>query len=171
MNRFKSLSKRLLASGPRSDDGVTLVELMIAAALFSMAATVLLQSVVSVAQLNQQGRERAVSSSHLGSIFEFMRGMDYEEMLETDFDPEGGAPFFTFDRLKSPTVKISAYMPVGDSENTETEQLALTQLPVNVDNYSELPDPVEIVVELHYLDDAGRETKTTASSMISSSST
>lgn len=81
---------------PRRARGVTLVELVVAMAVLSVALMGLMSTILSSSTLQQNTREKAVAYNHARRLLEEMRSVDFREVYArynstTGDNPAGGA--------------------------------------------------------------------------------
>lgn len=138
----------------KGNAGLTMVELMITAAIFSGSMVFLSGSMVTFASHNTMSEQEAVTTSYNRSVFEDMRGrglvgiLNYEVPVD---NPEIGTVFIP--GMGEANVNIWAILPQDNSSETEQMQAASYDrwFLVGVEDPATVldpPNPIEIVVEV-----------------------
>ena len=71
----------------RNDAGMTLIELMIAAGIMTVAFVLLFGSIISISGTGQMSEDRALAAAHMGTITEELQGLGWQEFLA--YEPPG----------------------------------------------------------------------------------
>ena len=138
----------------KSNAGLTMVELMIAAAIFSSSMVLLSGTMVTFTSHNTISEQKALTTAYNRSVFEDIRGrgivgiLSYEVPLD---NPDLGTVFIP--GMGEARVSVWAVLPLNDTSQTEQTQSAAYDRwflmgvddPLSVVNP---PNPVEIVVEV-----------------------
>ena len=126
--------------------GLTLLELMIAAAIMGMAFVYLFGSIVSIANLGASTHKRAIAQSQISSILENVRLLSYAQ-------------------LKAYTAPAVQGLGAGATARVDCYNAAGTALTLPVPLITVLPNPVEVRVTVTWRDDRGRTSSLSESSM------
>ena len=109
----------------KGNAGLTMVELMITAAIFSTSMVMLSGSMLTFASHNTLSEQEAVTTSYNRSVFEDMRGLGIEEILNYEVpldNPEAGTIFVP--GMGEVLVKVWAVIPqVVNVEPTQGEAI------------------------------------------------
>lgn len=127
--------------------GLTLVELLIAAAILGSTLAYLLGSVISISALNATTHEQAVAVAQVSSILENLRGLSYSQLLAYTPPAVQGLGAGT-------TVQIVGLGAGG----------AAVAIPASASTV--LPNPVEMRVTITWKDKRARTQSSRASMMI-----
>ncbi len=134
-----------MKSVSKNNSGFTLIELMLAAGVMAMALSMLFGSLISISLMGEVAKDRTLASELLSGTLEFMRTLDYEEMLA--FTPP------TIDGLGERQVTVLECY----SEDGTAHTLPMTgTLPT-------LPNPVEVRATIIWEDQRGRAYTASAS--------
>ena len=136
----------------KGNAGLTMVELMITAAIFSSSMVLLSGSMITFASHNTLSEQEAITTSYNRSVFEDMRGRGIVGILSYEVpvdNPETGTVFIP--GMGEANVSVWAVLPQNDSGQTEQIQSAAYDrwFHVGVEDPSTVvdpPNPIEIVV-------------------------
>lgn len=120
----------------RANDGVTLVELMIAAGILATVFVFLLQGVIDIDTTNSIGANYVVANTQLSSVVEEIRSLTYDELLA--YQPPA-----------LPGLGASASMQVACTDNNGAQIM----LPTATGSF---PNPIEVQVTILWQDKHGR---------------
>lgn len=138
----------------KGNAGLTMVELMITAAIFSSSMVLLSGTLITFASHNTMAEQEAITTSYNRSVFEDMRGrgivgiLNYEVPVD---NPEAGTIFIP--GMGEAKVSVWAIIPQDNSSETEQTQSAAYDrwfLVGEEDPFTVVdpPNPIEIVVEV-----------------------
>lgn len=136
----------------KGNAGLTMVELMITAAIFSSSMVLLSGTMITFASHNTMAEQEAITTSYNRSVFEDMRGRPLAEILNYEVpvdNPETGTIFIP--GMGAANVSVWAIIPqevITDPGQTETITYARWFL-VGVEDPATVidpPNPIEIVV-------------------------
>lgn len=138
----------------RGNAGLTMIELMITAAIFSSSMVLLSGTLITFASHNTVSEQKAVTTSYNRSVFEDMRGRGIVGILSYEVpadNPENGTVFIP--GMGEAKVSVWAVLPQNDSGQTEQTQSAAYDrwFLVGVEDPSTVvdpPNPIEIVVQV-----------------------
>ncbi|MDK1021149.1 MAG: prepilin-type N-terminal cleavage/methylation domain-containing protein [Candidatus Hydrogenedentes bacterium] len=138
----------------RGNAGLTMIELMITAAIFSSSMVLLSGTLITFASHNTISEQKAVTSSFNRSVFEDMRGRGIVGILSYEVpsdNPENGTVFIP--GMGEAKVSVWAVLPQNDSGQTDQTQSAAYDrwFLVGVEDPSTVvdpPNPIEIVVQV-----------------------
>lgn len=147
----------------KGNAGLTMVELMITAAIFSGSMVFLSGSMVTFASHNTMSEQEAVTTSYNRSVFEDMRGRGLVGLLNYDLpvdDPDLGTVFIP--GMGDAYVNIWAILPQDNSSETEQMQAASYDrwFLVGYDDPATVldpPNPIEVYVEVFKASEAGNQ--------------
>jgi len=146
------MGKKLITSG---NAGLTMVELMIAATIFSSSMVLLSGSMITVTNHNTISEQKAMTTSYNGSVLEDIRGLGLIGILTYEVpvdNPETGSVFIP--GIGNAYVNVWAVIPYDIDQGAEGEPV--------YSNYSrwfllgsddpmsivDPPNPIQIVVEV-----------------------
>ncbi len=139
----------------KGNAGLTMVELMITAAIFSSSMVLLSGSLITFASHNTIAEQEAVTTSYNRSVFEDMRGRGILGILSYAVpvdNPETGTVFIP--GMGDAQVLVWAIIPINESAQTEETQAVAAYdrwFLVGVEDPSTVvdpPNPIEILVEV-----------------------
>lgn len=139
-------------------EGMSLVELLLAAGVVATSLSILFGSLVSISVMERLNESRASAVLVLSSVMEEVSGMPWGEVPDY-VAPSNDATGLTYE------VTVEAYAPqAGEEEGGvvvagEGEEEAgggWVALPLPVDSGIELPKPLEYRVTVRWLDASGR---------------
>ena len=138
----------------KGNAGLTMVELMITAAIFSSSMVLLSGTLITFASHNTMSEQEAITTSYNRSVFEDMRGRGIVAILNYEVpvdNPEAGTVFIP--GMGEAKVSIWAVIPQTDAGDPDQPQEAAYNrwFLVGVDDPSTVvdpPNPIEIVVEV-----------------------
>lgn len=158
----------------RNDAGLTLMELMIAAGITAVSLVIIIQSVIGVAQLNSQTKERAMAAGYVSSVFEVLRSMPFDDMLTinpmgtagsvlpTSLSTVGAMQTFEFAGLNNATIVLEAMMPADIGG-----QAYGMPFPISEEMFPDgIPNPLEVKVTMRAYTNQGRPFNVTATTLI-----
>lgn len=139
----------------KGNAGLTMVELMITAAIFSSSMVLLSGSLITFASHNTMAEQEAVTTSYNRSVFEDMRGRGIVGILSYEVpvdNPETGTVFIP--GMGDAQVFVWAILPINETAQTEETQAVAAYnrwFLVGVEDPSTVvdpPNPIEIVVQV-----------------------
>ena len=148
-------TKHTLAKAKRRNDaGMTLIELMIAAGIMTVAFVLLFGSIISISTTGQMTEDRALAAAHMGTITEELRGLGWTEFLA--YEPPALEGLGTGAQI--------------DIELTDTSGANETVLGVLPTTHSDLatafpPNPIEARITISWLGTRGHELSMSATAL------
>jgi len=133
-------------SHPQGQEGLTLLELMIAAGVFVIGFVMLFGSVFSIRETSIISEDRTACMTHLTSLMEDMRALSHSELLA--YVPP------TITGLVNPSVEVKLYL---DGDTFVTPPMDEGDLP------EPLPNPCEVQLTVSWIDRNGRPEHASAS--------
>lgn len=145
------MDKKLITRG---NAGLTMVELMIAATIFSSSMVLLSGSMITVANHNTISEQKAMTTGYNGSVLEDIRGLGLMGILSYEVpvdNPQTGTVFIP--GIGEAHVNVWAVIPYdvpnveGESANSNYSRWFLlgTDDPLSI---VDPPNPIQIVVEV-----------------------
>lgn len=135
----------------RNDAGLTLIELLIAAGVFTIGMVLLMNGIISISQQSRVGSAKLAASQFNQGVFELMHGLDFEGIMKFN----QGGEYFTLDQsgqmilqgIGPVTIKMSMRDPDSQNDNANT-------IPMSDEKFDEYlnsiggnaPVPVEITI-------------------------
>ena len=126
----------------RSDAGATMVELVIALAVFTAGAVALMGGLVTLTTHSAMADERARATNFARSTFEDLRGLSIDDILAYEV-PADDAELGTITIAGIGTVNASAFAVLPDGQGTFTLFELGVDDPSGLD-MGTLPNPIEI---------------------------
>lgn len=138
----------------KNNAGLTMVELMIAAAIFSSSMVLLSGTMITFTSHNTIAEQKATTTAFNRSVFEDIRGLGINGILTYEVpvdNPELGTVFIP--GMGEARVNVWAVIPQDNSSETEQIQSAAYDrwFLMGVDDpltVTDPPNPIEIVVEV-----------------------
>lgn len=157
----------------KNDAGMTMVEIMIAAAIFSSSMVLLSGSMITFANHNMSSERKATATGFTRTVLEDIRGLSLDEILsyEVPVDNEEMGTVF-IPGVGNAWVSIWAIIPVDDGSGGEYTTWYLLGEGYPTPSES-IPNPIELKVEVYKAPDsyngeyAGSNAHFTSSTLIS----
>ena len=119
---------------------MTLVEVMIAAAILAVALVFTMGSVVSIAATSRINEDQAIAAATVSTLLEELRALSFDQLMAYQ-------PLSSSDLGAAATVTVQCYDASG----------AALALPIDTTTFSTpLPNPLEVQVIITWLDEMGR---------------
>ena len=138
----------------RNDAGMTLIELMIAAGIMTVAFVLLFGSIISISGTGQMSEDRALAAAHMGTITEELRGLGWEEFLA--YEPPGLQGLGTGAQIEIELIDASGA--------NETVLGALPTTPSDLATASP-PNPIEARLTIGWMDTRGHQLSMSATTL------
>ncbi|MFP4191309.1 MAG: prepilin-type N-terminal cleavage/methylation domain-containing protein [Candidatus Hydrogenedentota bacterium] len=142
------------AAKRRNDAGMTLIELMIAAGIMTVAFVLLIGSIISISSTGQMTEDRALAAAHMGTITEELRGLAWDEFLAYEPPALGG-------------LGTGAQIDIELIDTSGANETVLGALPTTHDDLgtSFPPNPIEARITISWLDTRGHQLSTSATAL------
>ncbi len=138
----------------RNDAGMTLIELMIAAGIMTVAFVLLFGSIISISGTGQMSEDRAMAAAHMGTITEELRGLGWNEFLA--YQPPALVGLGT-----------GAQIDIELIDTSGANETVLGALPTTHSDLAAAfpPNPIEARITISWMDIRGHQLSTSATAL------
>ncbi|MFO7775345.1 MAG: prepilin-type N-terminal cleavage/methylation domain-containing protein [Candidatus Hydrogenedentota bacterium] len=138
----------------RNDAGMTLIELMIAAGIMTVAFVLLFGSIISISTTGQMTEDRALAAAHMGTITEELQGLGWDEFLAYEPPALGG-------------LGTGAQINIELIDTSGANETVLGALPTTHSDLATAfpPNPIEARITVSWLDTKGHQVSTSATAL------